>query len=99
MARMSWSKVGARNLMARRGVESIRGDMPYGLPQARRPFRPQPNSTEPQAVTIELKCPCGHEGKARVRTGRKEYHFRCRQCGVSQTVAPAIQGAGRGHAS
>jgi hypothetical protein len=99
MARMNWSKVGARNLMARRGVESIRGDMPFGLPQARRSFRPPPMTTAVRPITVELKCPCGHEGKARVKAGRKEYHFRCGQCGVSQTVAPATQGARRGNAS
>jgi len=39
MARLNWSKSNAHRLMARRGIESIRSDMPIGLPKPRGRYR------------------------------------------------------------
>jgi hypothetical protein len=113
MARMNWSKARAQNVMARRGVESARGDMPFGLPKPRGPFRRPPSKAEISTQTaglvekyrgevtslptiVDLKCPCGHQGKARVPQGGRQHRFRCRQCGSSQSWPPC---AGSGEAT
>jgi hypothetical protein len=54
MARLNWSRTNARNLMARRGVEGIRGDMPFGMPKPRGPYRRPPSKAEMRAQTANL---------------------------------------------
>ena len=54
MARMNWSKVGARNLMSRRGVESVRGDLPFGIPKPRGSSRRPPTKSEMRAQAAGL---------------------------------------------
>lgn len=114
--RMNWSKAGARNLMARRGVESVRGDMPFGLPKPRGPFRRPPSKAEMASqaaglvenysgvvtslpTVVDLKCACGHQGRARVPRDRQEVRFRCRQCAALQSWTSSTQEATRGDAS
>lgn len=54
MARLNWSRSSARTLMARRGVESVRGDMPFGIPKPRGPYRRPPSKSEMRAQTAAL---------------------------------------------
>jgi hypothetical protein len=109
MTRLNWSKSNARNLMARRGVESVRGDMPNGIPKSRAPFRRPPSRAEMRAqaagavsmqpTVVELKCRCGHRANVRLPQARTEYRFRCSECGATQLWSPAIGGAKCGDAS
>jgi hypothetical protein len=54
MARLNWSKSKARKRMTRRGIESIRGDMPIALPKQRGRYRRPPSKAEMRTHTANL---------------------------------------------